>query len=83
MLATEQAAKQLAGSIFATNSVRLQREYMGARKTKVTVHGVSVDISEDRMGAFFARYDQVEDVAVTVSNRRLCYPGDTGTEHFL
>lgn len=55
LLATEQEAKQVAGYILETKSVPLQTEYMGARKTKVTVHRVPVDISEDRMGAFFAR----------------------------
>lgn len=33
-------------------SVRLQSEYMGTRKIKVTLHGVPMDITEDRFGYF-------------------------------
>lgn len=50
LLATEQQAKVLAGSVLITKSLCLQTEYMGTRRTKVTIHGVPVDISEDRMG---------------------------------
>lgn len=47
LLPTEQEAKQLAGSVLTTRNLRLQTEYIGTRKTKITVHGVPVDISED------------------------------------
>lgn len=35
---------------------------MGTRKSKITVHGVTVDIYKDRMGAFFAIFGQVDEV---------------------
>lgn len=54
LLPTEQDAKQLVGSVLTARNLRLQKEYMGTRKTKITVHGVHVDILEDRMGAFFS-----------------------------
>lgn len=67
LLATEET-KQLAGSTLATNSVRLHTEYMGTRRTKVTVLRVPVEINGDSLGAFFlARYKQVVDVTTTMS----------------
>lgn len=55
LLATEQESKQLAGSILMAKSVRLLTEYMGTHKTRITVHGVSAGICENRMEAFFAK----------------------------
>lgn len=49
---TVEEAKMLAGSTLTTKSVSLQTEYMATRRTKITVHGVPVDISGGRMGAF-------------------------------
>lgn len=40
---------------------------MGARRTKVTVHGVPVDITEDRMEAFFAQFGKAEEVSGVIS----------------
>lgn len=40
---------------------------MGTRKTQITVHGVPVDIPEERMGAFFAKYGQVQEVSAVRS----------------
>lgn len=48
LMATEQEVKQLAGSVLTSKSVRLQTEYMGTQRTRVMVHGVPVDISDDR-----------------------------------
>lgn len=62
LLPTEQEAKQLPGSVLTTRNPRLQKEYMGTRKTKITVHGVPVDISEDRMGTAFSKFGKVEEV---------------------
>lgn len=67
LLATEGEAKKLSGSILTTKSVRFQTEYIGTRRTKITIHGVPVDISEDKAGAFFSHYRQVEEVSAVVS----------------
>lgn len=40
---------------------------MDTRRTRITVHGVPVDISGDRLGAFFAQYGLVEEVIKTIS----------------
>lgn len=36
--------------------------FMGSRRTKITIHGVPVDIYEDRIGAFFSKFGEVEQV---------------------
>lgn len=56
LLATEDKAKKLTGSILTSKSVRLQTEYLGTRKTRITLHG------GDLGGPFrdiFAQYGQV------------------------
>lgn len=53
------------------NKVCLQKEYMGTRRTKVTIQGLLVDINRDRLRAFFAGYSRVEDVSATISKARL------------
>lgn len=52
LLQSEEQTKELAGSILSTKTLHLQTEYMGTCRTKVTIHGSPVDISDDRMGAF-------------------------------
>lgn len=44
LLATEQEARQLVRSVLMSKAVWLQIEYMGIRGTKITIHGVPVDI---------------------------------------
>lgn len=62
LLPTEQDAKQIAGNILTTKNLRLQTEYMDTRRTRITVHGVPVDVSTDRMGAYFSKFGSVEEV---------------------
>lgn len=52
LLATENAAKDLAGSILIIKAVRLQTEYLGTRKPKVTLYSVTLYISVDHLGLF-------------------------------
>lgn len=59
LLASKQEAKKLAESILMAKTVRLQTEYM--------VHGEPADISKDQMGAFFAKYGQVDEVGAVIS----------------
>lgn len=56
LLATIEETKALAGSILTANLVRLQMEYLGTRKTKITLHRVPLDIEEDHLWAFLAKY---------------------------
>lgn len=61
LIATEEEAKKLTGSVLTSKT-----EYMGTRRTNVTMHGVPIDITEDRLGAFFAQYGRVEKVAAVI-----------------
>lgn len=67
LLGKEVEAKQLAGSVLSTTSIRLQTEYMGIRWTKITVPEVPVNICENCMGAFFSKFGQVEEVNAYIS----------------
>lgn len=53
LLATEEV-KQLAGSLLISKFLRLQTEYMGTQRTRLTVHGVPADITEDQLGVYFS-----------------------------
>lgn len=64
MLQTPDAAKSLAGNILTTKSVRFQTEYIGRRKSKVTLHGVPLFISEGHLGVFFSKFGEVADVSM-------------------
>lgn len=57
-----EAAKSLAGDILTTKSGRIQTEYIGRRKTKVTLHGVPLFISENHLRFFFSRFGEEADV---------------------
>lgn len=67
LLATEEEARQLAGSIIMAKVVRLQTEYIATQKITVTVYGVPADITEDLLGSFFAKYGQVGDVSPIIN----------------
>lgn len=71
LLPTKQQAKELAGSVLNTKNLHLQTEDMGTCRTKVTIHGVSVDISEDRMGSFFTKYSEVSEVKALMSKANI------------
>lgn len=45
LLANEDEAKTLAGSILKTKSMRLQTEYMGTWRSRVSLNGVAVDLT--------------------------------------
>lgn len=66
-----QEAIILVGSTVTTKSACFQTEYMGTILTKITSDGVPVDISEDRLGVFFAQYAPAEEVNATVSKSRI------------
>lgn len=67
LLASEEEAKQLSGSILMAESVRLLTEYIGTRRIRITVYGVPVDIREYRMETFYAKYRQVDEVSAVIN----------------
>ena len=62
LLPSEEAAKKLAGSNINTRFFRLQPEYQGWRKIKVTVSNVSMQLSGDVLAAYLSIYGDVEQV---------------------
>lgn len=50
-----------------TKTLQLQTKYMSIRQTRITIHGVPLDINEDYVGAFLALHGQVEEVAHILS----------------
>lgn len=58
LVETENAAEPL-----ITKSVRLQMEYMGTRRTKVTLHREPLYITENHFGFFFAKFREVVDIS--------------------
>lgn len=62
MLSCEENARMLAGNVLTSKSVRLQTEYMGTRKTKMTLHGVAMDITDERLADFYSQFGDVSAV---------------------
>lgn len=63
LLGIEETAKGLAESILTINSLRMQIEYMGTRKTTNKLYELLINISDDHLGAYFSQYGFVEDVS--------------------
>lgn len=63
LLAIEEEAKQLAGSLLISKSVWFQTEYMGTWRTRVTVHRVPANITEDQLSTYFSKFGLVEDIS--------------------
>lgn len=63
LMATEEAARTLAGNTLTTKTMWLQSEYIGTQKTRITLHGVPTYITEDHLGAFFTDYGPVDGVS--------------------
>lgn len=59
LLTPEEEANALAIRILSSMSLWMQTKYMGTRRTKITLHGVSINVEEDLGEAFFTEYGQV------------------------
>lgn len=67
LLATEEETKWLTGNILVTKAVRLQTVYMGTCKTRISLHGVPLDLTEDHLGTSFMKYGKVGKVSPVLS----------------
>lgn len=67
LLATEEEVKKLVENVLTTKVLCLQMEYMGTRRTKITVHGVPFNIILDHVEAVFANFSQVGDVTYVLN----------------
>ena len=73
LLPSEEAAKKLAGGNITTRFFRLQPEYRGKRRKRVTVCNVSMQLSGDVLAAYLSRYGGVEQVTQVTSTRGTAY----------
>ena len=69
LLPSEEIAKKLATSNITTKYFRLQPEYRGQRRKKVTVCNVSMQLNEDVIASFLSSYGGVEDYTQITSAR--------------
>lgn len=65
LMALEEVAKVLAGSVLATKAVILQTKYVGTLKIQITFHRVAMYVSEDHLGDFMGRYGHIAEVLVS------------------
>ena len=73
LLPSEEVAKKLAGGNITTRFFRLQPEYRGKRRIKVTVCNVSMQLSGDVLAAYLNIYGGVEQVSQVRSTRGTAY----------
>ena len=73
LLPSEEIAKKLAISIIITKYFRLQPEYRGRRRIKVTICKVSMQLNGDIITANLSSYDGVEDYIEIMSPHGTAY----------
>ena len=73
LLPTEEIAKKLARSNITTKYFRLQPEYRGQRRIKVTVCNVSMELNGDVIAAYLSSYGVVEDYTQITSAHGTAY----------
>ena len=65
---SEDLAKKLAGSNISSKFYRLQPEYKGHRKIKVTVCNVPIQLNGDVLAAYLSEYGDIEDITTSKSS---------------
>ena len=78
LLPSKELAEKLAGSNVSSRFFRLQPEYKGKRRIKVTVYNVPLQLNGDVLIAYLSRYGSVEDVNIVKSKS-----GTTHGDYFL
>ena len=71
LMATEEEAAKVWAGDHTTQLYRLQPEYMGKRRTTITIHNVPHEATEREIGAFFSFYGDVEEVCQHVGKTGL------------
>ena len=67
LVPSEELAAKLAGDIITFKYFRLQPEYMGRRKIKITVCNVPIQLNEEVLAAYLSNYGDIEDVVKSKS----------------
>ena len=62
LLPNEELATKLAGGNITSKYFRLQPEYMGKRKIKITVCNVPIQLNEEVLAAYLSGYGDIEEV---------------------
>ena len=62
LLANEELAMKLAGGKITSKYFRLQPEYMGKRKIKITMCNVPIQLNEEVLAAYLSGYGDIEEV---------------------
>ena len=70
---TPELAAKLAGGTLITRNYRLQPEYMGTHRIRVTVCNVPTDLSGDMLTVFLSSYGKVEDVSPIITSSGLIH----------
>ena len=68
LLPTEDLAKKLVGSNISSKYYRLQPEYQGHRKIRVTVCNVPIQLNGDVLAGYFSEYRDIEDITTAKSS---------------
>ena len=71
-LTLEMAAK-LAGESINSKYFRLQPEYMGRRRIRITVCNVPIELNEEVLAAFLCKYGDIEDITKAKSSSRTAH----------
>ena len=67
LLPSEELVTKLARENISSKYFRLQPEYMGRRKIKITVCNVPIQLNEERLAAYLSNYGDIEDVVKSKS----------------
>ena len=62
LLPSEELATKLAGDNVTSKYFRLQPEYLGRRRIKITVCNVPIQLNEEVLAAFLSTYGDIEEV---------------------
>ena len=62
LLPSQDLAAKLAGDSITTKYFRLQHEYMGRRRIRITVCNVPIQLNEEVLAAYLCEYGDIEDI---------------------
>ena len=68
LLPSQELAAKLAGESINSKYFRLQPEYMGRRRIRITVCNVPIELNEEVLAAFLCKYGDIEDITKAKSS---------------
>lgn len=76
LIGNDEVVQKLASSVLTTKSAQMQTEYMSSRKIKLSHHKVSIDITHNRLGYYFSKYQlrmSYQSQAIEAKPRKILY----------